>query len=332
MLRRLEDREINQVLAENFDIWSPGLDRSTYRHYQWWQMHSAWGRRNLHYLGLLSTDGKILASCKLYNFLFCSRGREYKMAGVGAVFVADANRGKGYAGQMMNELISFCTSNGFDGMVLNSDIAPEFYERFGFELCDYSSFSIKLSADWLRESIRKLDSLSDRGLDEVFNVRSLKSEDMGEMCRHHRRWLRRQPYGMARDEDYWSYKTGRESFLFQHSRLNWPKLSIIADNYGMFESGYALVEQSGPYLRVLEVIGRPEIFHSIWSEILRLATRHNATFVRGWNVMAPPLPGFTHVERDWSFPMIRALKPEYDELMFKWTEQYPAMFLELDHF
>jgi len=254
------------------------------------------------------------------------------MAGVGAVFVADNNRGKGYAGQMLHELISFCTSDGFDGMVLNSDIDPAFYEKFGFDLCDYSSFSVKLSADWLRTSIRKLDDLTDVNLDEVFTVRALRPEDISEMIRHHRRWLRRQPYGMARDEDYWSYKTGREAFLFKHSRLNWPKLSLLSDNYGKFESGYALLEQSGSYLRVLEVIASPQMFCSIWSEILRLAARYDASYVRGWNVMAPPLTGLTYVERDWSFPMIRALKPEYDDLMFEWTEQYPAMMLELDHF
>lgn len=332
MLRRLEDREINQVLAENFEIWSPGLDRSTYRNYQWWQMHSAWGRRNLHYLGLVSQDGKVLASCKLYKFVFCSKGREFKMAGVGAVFVADENRGKGYAGQMFDELIASCVQDGFDGMVLNSDIDPAFYERFGFDLCDYSSFSIKLNSDWLRYSIRKLDELSAPDLDEVFNVRSMRADDIPEMVRHHRRWLRRQPYGMSRDEDYWRYKTGREAFLFQHSRLNWPKLSLLSDNYGKFESGYALIEQSGPYIRVLEVIASPQMFCSIWAEIFRLAARYEASYVRGWNVMAPPLNGLAHVARDWSFPMIRSLKPEYDELMFEWTEEFPAMMLELDHF
>lgn len=332
MLRLLEPFEINQVLADNFSIWSPGLDRTRYRHYQWWQFKTPWGRRHLQYYGHFEEAGKLAASCKRYDFEWAARTKTYRIAGIGAVFVPQRNRGKSYGLEMLKEMAELCGAEGYDAIFLNSDIDPAYYAKLGYHLFDASSFSIKTTDEWLASAIKELDSLVDNSLDESFSIRSVVDADFAEMCRHHKRWLRDRNYGLIRSEDYWRYKVGRELYLFQNSRLRWPKMDIMTDNYGEFNSGYALFEQAGEYLRVLEVIGKESVRNSLWAQILRLAKRRKIATLRGWKVMAPPLKHLNFSKRDWSFPMICPLKEEHAEEMISWTKQHPPNMLELDHF
>ncbi len=331
MLRRLEAFEINQVLKSNFKIWSPGLDRTVYKHYQWWQFESDWGRRNLKYFGYFEAGSKVLASCKLYRFEYVSAGRVYKIAGIGAVFVPEEERGKSYGLKMLAGMAELANDAGYDALFLNSDIDPDYYRRLGYKLFDASGWAVKLSDDWLRSAQKELEALCDKNFDESFNIRALRDSDFDEMCKHHRRWLARMRFGLRREEDYWRFKLGRESFLYRHSALNWPKLDIISDNFGKFHGGYALIEQSGSFLRVLEVIGPERVQASLYCQILRLAKRRNISTLRGWKVVAPPVKGLKFHARTWSFPMICPLKSELAPLISAWTESEPPTMLELDH-
>ena len=333
MLRQLEAFEINQVLGENFSIWSPGLDRSRYRHYQWWQMSTVWGRRHLKYFGHFAQNNeRCVASCKRYTFEYSSRGRVFKVAGIGAVYVSERNRGKSYGLAMLEEMAELCRREGYDAIVLNSDIDPAYYERLGYHVFDASAFTIKISDEWLQQSIKVLDARSDKNKDESFAIRSVSDGDFSEMIKHHRRWLSAREYGLVRTEDYWRYKLGRELYLYRHSRLSWPKLDIMTDNFPEFSGGYALFEQAGGFLRVLEVIGNDAVRTSLWGQILRLAKRRKISTLRGWSVMTPPLKNVGFYNRDWSFPMILPLKEEYADEMIGWTQMEPPNMLELDHF
>jgi len=332
VLKELEPREINKVLSANHSIWSPGLDRTRYRHYQWWQLNHSWGRRNLRYFGFFEGSSQVLASCKRYKLRFQSRGKVFSIAGIGAVFVDESKRGQSYGQKMLGEMADLCRQEDYDGILLNSDIDPAYYEKLGYHLFEADTFAVDLSPAWLNRSIRQLDSLSDISLDENFVVRDLAHADIAEMIRHHKRWLASVPYGMLRSEEYWHYKLGRERYLREHSSLNWPNLSIITDNYGQFTGGYALVEQSGSYMRVLEVVAPERIFNSLWSQILRLAQRRKITRLRGWRKIAPPLTGLKISSRDWSFPMICPLKQELADTFRSWIEILPTCMLELDHF
>ncbi len=332
MLRRLEPAEINQVLNSNFKIWSPGLSRAQYRHYQWWQLCHSWGRRHLEYWGYFNEDAKLVASCKRYLFEYGARGKVFHVAGIGAVYVPEEHRGHDYARQMLDQLADLCMDEGFDALTLNSDIDPDYYAELGFQQFDAKVFSLNLSEAWLNSAILKMLDISDPDLDESFNVRAIQMEDFVEMNRHHARWLSARPYGMKRTAEYYSYKVGRELYLFQHSNLNWPKLEIITDNFNEFVGGYALIEQAGSYLRVLEVVGSDCVFNSLWSEILRLAQRRHIKTLRGWEIVRPPLKELKLQNRDWSFPMICPLQEDLEEQLISWTEHSPPVVLELDHF
>ncbi len=332
MLRLLEPHEINQVLHANFDIWAPGLDRSRYRHYQWWQLRSPWGRRHISYLGYFSESNELQASCKLYRFEYQAHSRFLKVGGIGAVFVDKKHRGRSYGLKMLELLAEECRAQGYDALILNSDIDPEYYEKLGYYLFDYETFSVDLSDQFLRASIRHLDSISDPHLNETFSVRPVENPDFAEMCRHHGRWLANQKFGLKRSTEYWQYKIDKERYLQKHSKLNWPRQDIVTDNYGQFTGGYALVEQSGRFLRVLEVIGPERVRNSLWSQIFSLAQRRQIKTVRGWSIMAPPVKGLNFHMRDWSYPMICPLKEELVEEVLDWTDLEPPPILELDHF
>jgi predicted acetyltransferase len=56
------------------------------------------------------------------------------MAVIGAIFTPLHNRGKGYAGQMLEYSLDTLGDQGVDLVMLFSDIGAEFYARFGFRL------------------------------------------------------------------------------------------------------------------------------------------------------------------------------------------------------
>lgn len=332
-LRKLEAFEINKVLDQNFDFWSPGLSRERYRHYQWWQLRNAWGRRRLSYYGLFSPQDLLVASCKLYSLDYVARAQSYKIAGVGAVFVPESLRGHAYGIRLLEQIADYARAEGFAAILLNSDIEPEYYARLGYVAFDARTFSVQLNAQWLKWATEHVEKMADPELDETFSIRPVEAADIREMCRHHARWLSKQAYGLRRNDDYWRFKIMRERYLFEHSALNWPQQTFVADNYGEHAGGYAIVEQSGPYLRVLEVIGEERIAYSLWSQIFRLAARRNARVLRSWASMAPPLPGqLLFTERDWSIPMILPLRDELSLIFKGWAKANPPPLLELDHF
>lgn len=332
MIHQLDEREINRVLGQNFSIWSPGLDPTRYLHYQWWQLCHPWGRRNLQYWGLCDGSKGVVASCKLYKFDYKSRNQSFIAAGIGAVFVPEEERGNAYGRRLLEGLAQHCKSLNFDFMILNSDIDPDYYSKLDFHMFQPSVFRVFPDKDWLKQSMKKLDSLTLASVDESFRIRRASLADVDEIARHHARWLVNQPYGFKRSEDYLEYKLGREFYLAQHSRLGWPKMEIIIDNEGRHYGGYALIEQAGSYLRILEVIGSEAVRISLWGQILRLAQKREVHLIRGWSKTAPPLKGLEYYMRDWSFPMIRPLKQESRSKLIGWTAINPPSILELDHF
>ncbi|HEY9715775.1 MAG TPA: hypothetical protein V6C72_20040, partial [Chroococcales cyanobacterium] len=110
--------------------------------------------------------------------------------------------------------------------------------------------------------------------------------------------------------------------------------------------GYAIIEQGGATLRVLEVIGSERAQVSIWGELLTRAVKVGAKRIRGWEglvrnfapsyLLKPAIPRdlvnlFDSVhsgEREWGIPMILPLRSDLEGL----SVEFPCPLLELDHF
>lgn len=318
-LRLADEHAISRILQDNYSIWSPGLSPDAYRHYIQYQFALPWGRRNLRYWNYV-LDREPVSSCKIYNIPLQSRSKQYRVAGIGAVFTPERHRGNSYATRMLELVIDRCRKNNFDALLLYSDIGTEFYEKLGFELLGDSDFRFALEPNSI-----PADRVA-RSLD--LTVRLLAQSDLENVIRMYDRELCRSAYGVKRDLAYLQFKTLREAYVFAHSKLSWPKLEIMAVDLERDGGGYALFEQGGKVLRLLELVGPEAIKMLIWQELLELAQKREITLIRGWESALPPYVKAPKNQRDWSHCMLLPL----NKVLAKLADCEPCPIYELDHF
>jgi GNAT superfamily N-acetyltransferase len=356
--------DILPILRTNFRIWSPGLSQSDYRHYIWSQLHSPWSRRNLRYI-ILRVAGETRASCKTYEISVRSRSQTFSFAVLGAIFTPEKFRGQGFATDLIEGLIDRFQEQSLDGILLYSDIDPEFYESLGFDKMGSSEFLINLPEDkqksetsrqseYINGLCREYKSLvpnksNDNGANSSGTCHldpGLESQMIAEMTRCHSRWLRRQPFGIERTEDYFDYKLGRERFIAAHSKLGWPDITLTTVNFANSDFGYALTECSGITMRVLEVIGSENANKLLWRHLYDRAVASGIKRMRGWeSIISEFAPTFSFreilpesskvkgaqckirsLEREWGMPMFFAL----NDRLRSWFKTFPCPLLELD--
>lgn len=357
--------DILPILRTNFRIWSPGLSQSDYRHYIWSQLQSPWSRQNLRYV-IDQIHGEPRASCKTYKLSLRAGGQSFLFAVLGAVYTPEKFRGQGFATDLIEGLIDRFQEQSFDGILLFSDIDPEFYASLGFDQMGSSEFVM-----FLPDEVKVEDVLSEakngfasecieyhtltktKDLTTGRNASGsghldpgLEQDTIADMTRHYARWLRQQPFGIERSEDYFAYKLGKERFIALHSKLSWPEMIVTIANLGINEYAYALTECSGMTMRVLEVIGSQAAKQVLWKELYRKAVKTGIRRIRGWeSVIRDFAPTFSFrpilpdhwplqatnckilcFERDWGRPMLFAFN---DRVRF-WCRTFPCPLLELD--
>jgi predicted acetyltransferase len=344
--------DVLQVLHETYRIWSPGLTKAAYQQYIWGQMSHSWSKNHYRYL-VYKRNGSIAASCKTYELVMTARGREYRVLGIGSVYSRLQFRGTGAATAMLEDLVESAMKQEYDGMLLYSEIGPEFYERLGFEELGAADFSIfkadsehpsRVNDEQATQSNEAKPSETAATIQPV----PLQYDHIAWLVRHHSRWLRGEPYGCVRSEQYWHYKLTKEKFLQKHSQLSWPTLQLISLPEDDHDGGYMIVETGGSTLRLLEVVGSEKARLNLWKNLLQLSAESNYHRVRGWEsgvkVLAPRfsltsvLPDQStqaryfapveYSERDWGRAMVLPINPELE----KWHNELLCPLLELDHF
>lgn len=331
-LRDASTAEIAEILRANYLEWASGLDKTKYYEWIWWQMRQPWAKRNYRYMGAFQSN-HLVSSCKIYTLYFQSRGHVYKIAGVGAVFTPPTHRGCGYGSEMIDKAVDLCEKEDYDGMLLYSDIAPEFYGRSGFEELGDNEFHLWLDGE--QTSTLKRDN------EQQFHLSKVSAEAVPAMISHYRRYLARQSFGIVRDEMYWGYKLERERYLAMHSSAHWPNLEILQLTARDKDGGYAIFEHGGKILRALEIIGSEDAVNRLWCGILDIGRERKVELVRGWEgISRPDRSGrsdrpdrpyacdFKFVERDWAHPMLLPFNARLDS----WLDAVPCPLLELDHF
>jgi predicted N-acetyltransferase YhbS len=349
--------EMLPILRESFAIWSAGLSEEHYRHYVWRQINHPWSRMHQRYLVYRENDA-IVSCCRVYKYVFTSRGEALPFFGVGSVFTPERYRQKGYGRRMLTEVIALAESQEQAGVLLYSEIGGQWYSDLGFE--PFSAIDFYIDLEQLRlngmtlanSKSAKLESFTAQHENEsVIRLDAgLPNDLLSKLARHYGRWLRRQPFGLRRDEEYFAFKFGREEFLIKYSALNWPKKTIWVLPESETEFGYAISEQSETSLRILEIIGSATGRQAIWHAIFRFALESGLAFMRGWEaVIRDFAPSFSlrqlcasedkdrlsrnalqiySTERTWGLPMLLPLQ----ERLTDWWTYYPCPFLELDHF
>jgi len=320
-------QEVQSVLSETFKIWTPGLNKTQYYYYTWRQLGHPWARKNYRFF-VYRPAKEIVGSLKLYAIDMNVRGRIYRFAGLGAVYTMEAFRGKGFGKSLMEEVIALAQAEGFDGAYLFSDIDARFYERFGFKQMGGREFWLYLPDSTTSPAVLEVAGGPERRERLLQDVIPVTMEQISLMGRHHRRWLRRQPYGVDRSSSFWNYKLWRELFLHNNSSWTWPTLELVLDEpYGP-AGGYAMIEQGGKVLRVMEVVGDAETRRKLWGKLVALALFRGLTRIRGWESQTPAEIGRINLTpRSWGLPMVLPFRKE----LFGLTEEKPCMLLELDH-
>lgn len=322
------------LLKETHKIWSAGLTFAHYVDYNASQRVSAWGRRHLSLLCLYDTENEkeILSSLKLYKLTLKSRGQDFFIYGIGAMYTPQTRRQKGYGQALLLEVIKKAEEENVDGLLLFSDIGEEFYEQVGFELIGGASFTLQLPR------------FGGEDLEACPPLKALEESDVPFVERHYKRWLHKRPYAVERAENYWRYKISKEKYLQANSKLSWPGLSLLK-----LVDGYAILEKAGATLRILELIhGSGQCaLEKAWSEIFAYCASQRIRRLTGWEGvlfdLAPayrldklaaalckrPLQDF-HLyfeDRGWGAPMLLPL----NEKLESWCEIAPCPILELDH-
>jgi predicted acetyltransferase len=307
----------------------------------------------------LCRAGKIVSSLKLSTIALQVRGTTYKVGGIGAVYTQLACRNMGHASALMEASIELAKSEKFQGLLLFSDIDCGFYSRFGFEEIGSADLLIHLPSLKSKPALPphiKVENDVTMSIEiegKQFDLHSEKflPHHLDYTTRHYRQWLRRQPYGIDRDRQYFSYKLMRETFLHNHSRLAWPALSIMTaktkDNF----VGYAITESAGGVLRILEIVAEQSAREALWAAILVRSLNGKLMRIRAWEGLAADFaPAFNlkqlikvagldeifpagfkgqlnYYDRTWGKGMLLSFDNKLDELHMT----APCPLVELDH-
>ncbi len=372
-LEQAEWRDVLTILHETDRIWSSGLSAHDYHDYIWLQINHRWGKRNFRYF-VLKDRGEVVASCKLYNLQMSSRGKIYSVGGIGAIYTREKFRGRHFASALIQDVIELCIFEKFDGLILFSEIGAQFYHPFGFVELGSANFSLAIpfaqaasgeisfkAEDSAHPSISvegprpgadvsppaQTLTLAQGRVSQLVTTSSLCHADVDWTALHYRRWLRYQPFGVHRSNDYWHYKISREHFLHAKSELSWPALELSKLELDKKIQGYAITECGGSTIRVLEVVGDEQGRMLLWQSLVERALVSGFQRIRGWeSVIRDFGPNYKlnelltttsgceqkfadlhYTERDWGLCMMLPLNSQIDD----WLDVNPCPMLELDH-
>lgn len=135
---------LQDILDGTYPIWNEGLTRAAYGRWNTAQTRTPWGLEHLHRFALVDDAGRLLASAKRYRYDMRLDGTEGWMCGLGAVFTPPEQRGHGYAGELIRQLLDQERDAGAMMATLFSEIGEGYYRRFGFEPVPLEDVKVEL--------------------------------------------------------------------------------------------------------------------------------------------------------------------------------------------
>lgn len=308
-LEEASSSDILKIQRETRKIWSGGLSFDKCIQSMHNQTTHPWGKKHLRYL-LLKSGSEILASLKFYSICISSRNKIFNLAGLGAIYTMIQHRNQGVASKLVRSSVELAQEEGLSGLLLFSDIDPDFYEKLGF--IDLGSYNFELSP--------QCDSHFDAHLTK------LEKAHIPWLSLSYNRFLARRSYGCTRSELFWRYKIDRENFFHRFSSHEWPGIKLLTlDDPSIGFTSYALIENSSKAMRVLEIVGGEE---ALWAQIIALSQKLEIPKICGFEGSAPLVKGAKLVERPWANPMLLPLNRTVEN----WLEAQPCPLLEMDHF
>jgi len=318
-LELASEKDILTILRQTRSIWSGGLSADKYIESIHNQRAQPWAKKNLRSL-LLRSDNEICASLKFYSISMQGRSktfaREFNLAGLGAIYTMIKYRRQGIGSNLVRAAIDLAKKEKRDGLLLFSDIEPDFYANLGF--VDLGSYNFDIQTDKIRQEQPFTANLVD-----------LDSKYLPAVSLSYNRWLARRQYGCQRNSLFWNYKVAREKFFQEFSGKEWPGIKLLTQASADDDfRAYALIESSSTTLRVLEVAATERELDLLWQQIVALAHHKGLKRIRGFEGIATGQMKFPLVKRDWAVPMLLPLNTALE----RWLDVETCPFLELDHF
>jgi predicted N-acetyltransferase YhbS len=122
---------LDHVLRDTWPVWGDGLSFEAYARYHRALRRTAWGETHVERVVLL--DGtRPLASAMRHDLGARIDGRIRRVLGIGSVFTPRELRGRGAGSAIVAYLVDAANTDGYEYVLLFSDIGPAFYERLDF--------------------------------------------------------------------------------------------------------------------------------------------------------------------------------------------------------
>ena len=245
-----------------FDVWPCG---ATIEEHLQWRLNSVQHQRAVWYVGLF--EGEVACSLGAYPLDFQIDRQRCSGFAIGAVHTDKPYRGRGFAAQMIQAVEQRRRSEGAQVAMLYSDIAPDYYRRLGYQVCDShelhapakispSELSFRLRTDW---TIAELDSA-------------------------YRDSLAGSPFWIDRDEDYWKFLNRRDGGRAERWEV-WRRRELVGNAQTTYDA-------QAKRLHLTDYAFAPAAFSSSASEdafwndlaaaLANLAAERQCSIVAGW--------------------------------------------------
>jgi len=271
----LDAAQIAQATAHTHALWSEGLALDDHRALALEQVRRSAGV--MRYVGLLDENGALVCSLKRYQLELAGDSWRVATVGIGAVFTPEAERGKAHASALLQAVHDEAATLGCAAALLFSDIAPSYYERFGYRRLAAPAWQCEVTA-----------------LPREGSYEAAPAQDHDVLVRLRHAGLAGGWLHLIRNRRAWEYWIWR----YPHDEL----LLFLTDA----AVGYAMVTTRDELLWIHEIGGvlDPARLHAT---LRRLAVERGADRVAGWLRGDRAAGRFEARARDCCLPMVAQL-------------------------
>jgi GNAT superfamily N-acetyltransferase len=308
---------LDQIISLTYDIWNEGLTERGYSQWNAAQLRTPWGRAHLQRLALVDDAGRLLATAKRYRYRVRLDGRVGGMAGIGAVFTPPLQRGKGYASQLIEQLLEMERKEGALLAGLFSEIGAGYYERFGFKPIPIDEVTVNVTR---------------RGGAPAMLVRAGDDRDLAAVEAMHQVRSSGARFTLTRDRSMIHYALSKKRLLAGLGPQGLRQIEFVVAEEGVSAVAYAVLHENANGWTLEEAGDRDPAGARLGGLLQVLVAREPsapAPLIRAWwpaSFPVPPQVSLTDRAPAHDLFMVKPLAdvpmPETAEDVFYWHSDY----------
>ena len=308
---------LDRIFDNTCPIWSEGLTRAAYGQWNRAQLKTPWGSRHLRRFALLDEQGNLLASAKRYRHDVLLDGRDGWMAGIGAVFTPEAQRGRGHATRLLEILIERERDAGAMLAGLFSEIGTGFYERLGFRTVPLNEVTVNVRL---------------QGGSPAMLVRSGVERDLADIAAMHASRTAGVRFALRRDPSVIHYALSKKRLLAGLGPTGLRQVEFFVAEEGASAVAYVILSENANGWTLEEAGDRDPAGARIGAMLQVLMAREPANrtpLIRAWwprSMPVPPQLELTDRSNSRDIFMVRPLAdvamPETADDVFYWRSDY----------